>query len=130
MDKKVWIASGAALLLALGTAVAGAREMHGGGGGGGGRISAAPSGGMSGHAESGRMSGHVGSRTFVRSGNFADGNSDRHHRHHHGSRFVIGVPYYGGYDYGYSDCGWLYRRAVATGSAYWWHRYEVCAEEG
>ena len=25
-----------------------------------------------------------------------------------------------------SLCGWLYRRAVATGSPYWWNRYYQC----
>jgi hypothetical protein len=32
---------------------------------------------------------------------------------------------YGGYSYG-DDCGWLYRRAQATGSPYWWQRFEEC----
>ena len=35
----------------------------------------------------------------------------------------------GGYaDYGYygGDCGWLARQARATGSAYWWQRYNEC----
>ena len=27
----------------------------------------------------------------------------------------------------YGGCGWLYRNAVATGSAYWWNRYYECA---
>ena len=35
--------------------------------------------------------------------------------------------YYGDYDYGYSGgCEWLHERAVATGSRYWWRRYEAC----
>jgi hypothetical protein len=34
--------------------------------------------------------------------------------------------YYGGYGYGYSECGWLKRRAIVTGSPYWWQRYEAC----
>ena len=25
-------------------------------------------------------------------------------------------------------CGWLYRRALDTGSTYWWSRYEACSE--
>jgi hypothetical protein len=25
-----------------------------------------------------------------------------------------------------SNCGWLYRQAQATGSAYWWNRYQDC----
>lgn len=37
-------------------------------------------------------------------------------------------PYY--YDNYYSDdCGWLRRRAIATGSRYWWRRYRACIED-
>jgi hypothetical protein len=32
------------------------------------------------------------------------------------------APYYGG------GCGWLYRKAVRTGSAYWWNRYSACVD--
>lgn len=51
-------------------------------------------------------------------------------RRFHGRRvfFAAGYPYYD-YDYGdygYGGCGYLYRRAVATGSSYWWHRYRAC----
>ena len=38
-------------------------------------------------------------------------------------------PRLGGYyDYGYygGGCSWLYRNAVATGSPYWWNRYQYC----
>ena len=47
----------------------------------------------------------------------------RHH-HHHGPRFrgLYYAPFvgYGAY-YGYREgCGWLRRRAEATGSPYWW----------
>jgi len=51
-----------------------------------------------------------------------------HHHHHHRRVFIAGVPYFYDdyyYDYGYS-CGWLHRRAIATGSAYWWRRYRDC----
>ncbi len=39
-------------------------------------------------------------------------------------------PGYGYSDYGYSDgeCAWLYRRAVRTGSGYWWRRYRDCID--
>src|SRR5581483_7161748 len=57
----------------------------------------------------------------------------RHHHHHHRHfrrGIIIGAPlaFYGGYGYyGYSSpCGWLYRKAVITGSPYWWSRYEAC----
>jgi len=49
------------------------------------------------------------------------------HVRRHGRHFVWGgLPFwfYGGYYYG--DCDWLYRRAIATGSAYWWDRYDSC----
>jgi len=26
----------------------------------------------------------------------------------------------------YGDCGWLRRRAIETGSDYWWRRYRLC----
>ena len=32
--------------------------------------------------------------------------------------------FYNGYYYG--DCAWLKRRAIATGSSYWWRRFRVC----
>jgi hypothetical protein len=28
--------------------------------------------------------------------------------------------------YGYSGCEWLRRNAIATGSPYWWERYNDC----
>jgi hypothetical protein len=51
-----------------------------------------------------------------------------HNRRFHGRRvfFAAGYPYYYYNDYGYGGCGWLYRRAVATGSPYWWRRYHEC----
>ena len=44
-------------------------------------------------------------------------------RHH--KRIVVA-----GYDdYGYaSDCYWLKRKALHTGSGYWWNRYYACVE--
>ena len=59
---------------------------------------------------------------------------DDHFDHDHGRhvRFFPGDAFfYGGdyADYGYygGDCGWLARQARATGSAYWWRRYNECA---
>jgi hypothetical protein len=45
----------------------------------------------------------------------------------------VTVPYgygYSDYDYGYYDsaCAYEYRRAVATGSPYWWNRYRECID--
>ena len=48
------------------------------------------------------------------------------HRHRHGRDFFFyGAPYlaYGVYA---GDCYWLYQRAVATSSPYWWSRYNAC----
>ncbi len=39
-----------------------------------------------------------------------------------GVPLLYGASYYGG-DYG---CGWLYSRAIASGSSYWWSRYNDC----
>lgn len=36
----------------------------------------------------------------------------------------VASPYY--YRPYYDDCGWLKRRAIHTGSPYWWHRYRAC----
>ena len=51
------------------------------------------------------------------------GGGARHAFHRHGRG--VGVYAYDG-DYGYGGCGYLYSRAVATGSSYWWNRYEAC----
>ena len=49
-----------------------------------------------------------------------------HHRRFRGYAFY-GLPYvyaYSAYD-GYG-CSYLRRRAISTGSSYWWRRYEEC----
>ena len=50
----------------------------------------------------------------------------RHFRHHHRYGFY-GLPFaYGGlYGYG-NSCYWLKRRAIRSGSSYWWRRYRAC----
>jgi hypothetical protein len=48
------------------------------------------------------------------------------HHHFHGSGIVLsfGGPSYG---YGYEpSCYWLKRKAIHTGSPYWWKRYRFC----
>lgn len=63
--------------------------------------------------------------TAVRYGHH--GGHGGHHRHWRGGPafgFAVGVPVYSG-SY-YSGCGWLHRRAVNTGSRYWWRRYREC----
>ena len=59
-------------------------------------------------------------RTEFRSG---DRDGDRRRAGPPGVDFDIFV----GPSYGYvSDCDWLRRRAIATGSSYWWRRYRAC----
>src|SRR5262245_45483496 len=48
-----------------------------------------------------------------------------HHRHFHHRVFVVGGPFAYGYYYG-DGCYWLKRRALYTGSGYWWDRYYAC----
>ena len=50
-----------------------------------------------------------------------------------GVHLSFGAPIvYGGYGYGYRayhghrPCAWMYRRAVNTGSPYWWKRFHQC----
>jgi hypothetical protein len=58
-------------------------------------------------------------------------------RHHRGpkirfrSRSHGYLPYYYGYYNSYYDdsCAWLRRRALRTGSSYWWRRYEDCRHD-
>jgi hypothetical protein len=62
---------------------------------------------------------------------YRSGKHHRHHGHRHfrGRNFVYGYPVYESY-YGYSDsCYWLRRRALATGSSYWWNRYYDCIND-
>lgn len=53
---------------------------------------------------------------------------DRKHIERRGRRYSWGPGlsfwFYDGYYYG--DCDWLRRRAVTTGSRYWWTRYRQC----
>jgi len=118
-----------------------------GGGQGGGRTSqgradggGANSGTSSG--ESGRSSSFDGGRRGGSdgiSGNRSRGergdrggnrHADRRHRHRGGGG--IGIYVDGGYydrgSYGYGECAWLRRKAIRTGSGYWWRRYEDCID--
>lgn len=120
------------------------------GGGGGGRAFRGSGGGMRAFSGSNRSfnRGSMGaSRSFSRNrqaftgGNLRRGNNwnggknwgggrgHRHHRRFYGGGYgyypSYGASYYS-YDSGYSDCGWLLRRAEDTGSSYWYRRYEDC----
>lgn len=69
-----------------------------------------------------------------RTGGVATGGSNQRHsghhrRHHRGVRLNWGGPVFWFYDgYYYGDCAWLRRKAIATGSRYWWRRYRLCRE--
>ena len=61
-------------------------------------------------------------------GNWYKGNK---HARYHKYRFA-GYPlaYYGysNYDYWDNSCYWLRRRALNSGSSYWWNRYYACID--
>jgi hypothetical protein len=80
---------------------------------------------------------HAGRGKSIRSGRDSMRRGDRGRR---GTEFRSGgrdgygygrggvdFDFFAGPSYGYvSDCAWLRRRAVATGSSYWWRRYRAC----
>jgi len=65
---------------------------------------------------------HTGAGHFVGGPAFIGGRSHVLVHHHHRRVFVGAYPYYY-YDDG---CYSLRRRALYTGSAYWWERYNAC----
>ena len=91
----------------------GGHDGHGGHGGHGGF------GGFGGFRPHGGLSFYGGQH----------GHGHGHFRHRgfypYGFGYFPYYAYYGGYG-GYGDCGWLRRRAIETGSPYWWRRYEDC----
>jgi hypothetical protein len=53
-----------------------------------------------------------------------DGDHHSHFRRHFGPRIYIAPVY--GYSSYHNGCYWLKRKALYTGSRYWWHRYNEC----
>ena len=53
-----------------------------------------------------------------------DGDRHRQVRRHFGTRLYIAPVY--GYRSHHQGCYWLKRKALWTGSRYWWHRYNEC----
>lgn len=102
----------------------------GGGHGFGGGPSFHSGGGGHGPGGGGGARFHGGGPSFYSGG----GHHGHDHGHHHHFRGFYGAPFvgYGAYyayrDYG-DDCRWLRRRALATGSPYWWDRYYACIED-
>ena len=95
-------------------------------GGGGGRYAYRGGGNWSGYKGK-----YHGSRNYAynynRYKNHGNYNRYKNYGHYNNYRRFYGWPYIAyGYSYGYGGCGWLYRNAVATGSAYWWNRYYNC----
>jgi hypothetical protein len=104
----------------------GGRGIHGYGGDGGRAMHAYRGGGGKRYA----YGGHRGHYDNLK----RHGNYDKYRRYGYYGGYrrygYYGVyrrfGYYGGYGYYGGGCGWLYRNAVATGSAYWWNRYYAC----
>ena len=108
MSKSKFTMLAAAAVLAvtgLTAAPAGAAEFHG-------------HGAMVRHGNLGQS--HVVIRPNVRHFN----NHGQHFRRHFGTRFYVAPVY--AYRYHHDDCYWLRRKALNTGSRYWWHRYNEC----
>jgi hypothetical protein len=53
-----------------------------------------------------------------------NGNRNFHVRRHIGPRFYVAPVY--GYRVHRDGCFWLKRKALNTGSRYWWRRYNEC----
>jgi hypothetical protein len=122
----------------------GGRGGHGGHGGhggfkGGGKAYSFKGGGGGGfkaYRGGGNWSGYKGGKYHYKGGGkqYAYKNYNHNYNHYkhyknygHYNRRFYGWPYIAyGAGYGYGGCGWLYRNAVATGSAYWWNRYYNC----
>ena len=103
-----------------GAVFSGGGHIGGGGGGLGGGAHIAPRGGVRYGANDHFDNGH---------NHFDHDHFDHDHGRH--DRFFPGDAFFydGDYaDYGYygGDCGRLARQARATGSAYWWRRYNEC----
>jgi len=99
--------------------------VRGGGGGGGGHGGFAMGGG---HMRGGHEFVGGGGPRFA-AHDFHHGFNHDHFHHFHNRRFFVSnVFFFGGYPYYgyYGDCYWLKRKAIITGSPYWWTRYEAC----
>ena len=131
------IAVSVAAFLALIGAVATAEAGHSGGGGKGGGIhmgGSAFKGGSAGKFRSNQggkfASRSSGAKFHTNQGGKNRGWSGKYDNHHgkYGHYRRYGYPWYGLplYSYSTGGCGWLYRKAIATDSDYWWNRYNQC----
>lgn len=74
------------------------------------------------HAAQPRGHFRAGPRFYGGGGKHFYGGHRFHRRHFFGPRIYFGSNYYR-YNNG---CYWLKRKALRTGSRYWWHRYWEC----
>lgn len=90
-------------------------------GGGGGRAFRSGGGGMRAFRGGGAV------RAF-RGAGIRHHHRGHRHRYYRGSGIYFAAPFiYGGYSY--SSCAWLRRKAIRTGSRYWWNRYYECRDD-
>jgi hypothetical protein len=64
------------------------------------------------------------------SGGWKPGYKHKYGRYHKYRYVGIPLAYYGysNYDYYDNSCYWLRRRALDSGSSYWWNRYYACVD--
>jgi len=54
------------------------------------------------------------------------GTAEAKHKKHFGIVLNFGAPDYVYTDPGYNSCWWLKKKAIHTGSSYWWKQYHYC----
>jgi hypothetical protein len=129
------------LLLVGSVGTAEAKRNGGGWNGGGGKYQGGKIGGSGWNGGGKYQGGKIGSGSWngggkyqggkIGGGGWNGGGKGHKYGRHHKYRFV-GYPlaYYGYSNYGYGDnsCYWLRRRALDSGSSYWWNRYYACID--
>ena len=112
-------AQATSLPILKGDATPGIVTLVGRGGHDGGGASCGGGGGRHDGDGGGRHDGDGGGRHYGGDGGWRHYGGGKHYRYGYG---WYGLPYgyYGG------GCGGLYRKAIATGSPYWWNRYYQC----
>ncbi len=124
--KSVFVIAAAVLAMMVSAApLAEARSFHGGFHGGGFRHAGMHRGFVGGHRGV-RVAGWRRGAAW-HGGRVWRGNWRGRRVWRNGRWIAVGAfPAFYGAGYG-GGCGWLYRRAINTGSSYWWSRYNACA---